>query len=112
MLEGVKKNLARIKNSPPGTRFAEQHRRAKKNGLASGWGRAVCVTLSLVSLVIGVVLVFIPGPAILFFLVSAVLLASQWRSVAVLMDRAELKGRGMWKDTRNFWRKHRPSSAK
>lgn len=112
MITEVKKDLAKMKKDRPGERFADQHRRAKKEGLATGWGRAVCLGLSVVSMVIGIVLVFIPGPAFVFFLLSAVLLASQWRAMAEWMDRAEVKGRKLWKGCRGRWRRFRGKSAR
>lgn len=103
MIPEVKKDLKKMKTDRPGERFKKQHKRAKENGLATGWGRVVCVVLSFVSLAIGIVLVFIPGPAFVFFLLSGVMLASQWRWVADLLDRGEIKGRAIWKKLRTKW---------
>jgi len=45
------------------------------------------------SLAIGIVLAFIPGPAILFFALCAALLGAQSRWVARRLDRAEVSTR-------------------
>lgn len=105
MIERVKRDVTKMKKSPPGERFVAQHERAKRNGLASGAGRVVCVGLAIVAIAIGVVLVFIPGPAFVFFLLAGALLASQWRRLAEWMDAAELKLREGWRALRRKWRK-------
>lgn len=110
MIERVKKDVAKMKKSAPGERFVKQHERAKKSGLASGAGRVVCVGLAVVAIAIGVVLVFIPGPAFVFFLLAGALLASQWRLLAEWMDAAELKLRDVWSALRRKWRKRSPAS--
>ena len=112
MLTEVKNDLKKMKTDRPGERFSKQHKRAKENGLATGWGRIICVFASFVSFVIGVVLVFFPGPAFVFFILSGVMLASQWKWVADLMDRGEVKGRKMWKNLRAKWKGSKGKSAK
>jgi hypothetical protein len=49
---------------------------------------------------VGVVLVFIPGPAILFFLIAGALLAVQSLGVARALDWSELRGRAAVKAMR------------
>jgi hypothetical protein len=44
-----------------------------------------------VAFALGVVLAFIPGPAVLFFALAAVLVATQSRWLAERLDRAEVK---------------------
>jgi hypothetical protein len=46
--------------------------------------------LALLSFAIGVVLAFIPGPAVVFFALSATLLATQSLRVARILDRTEV----------------------
>lgn len=112
MIEQVKQDVAKMKKSPPGERFVAQHERAKQNGLASGAGRVVCVALATVATAIGVVLVFIPGPAFVFFLLAGALLASQWRGLAEWMDAAELKLRKALRGLRRGWRKRFSASRR
>lgn len=56
---------------------------------------------------IGLVLTFIPGPAILFFLLAAGLLSAQSRWMARELDHAELKLRGGWSAFRSWRNRHR-----
>ena len=97
MIAKVKKELKTMKADQPGKRFRNQHKRAKKSGFASGWMRVVCLVAAAVSFVIGVVLVFIPGPAFVFFLLTGALLASQWFAAAKALDRGEVKGWQWWR---------------
>ena len=90
MLPKVKKNLRTMKSDRPGHRFRNQHKRAAADGASNGWERALFIGGAVVSFAIGVVLVVLPGPAFVFFIISGALLASQWRPVAVLMDHLEL----------------------
>ena len=46
---------------------------------------------------VGVVLAFIPGPAVVFFGLTAALSATQSRWVAERLDHAELYLRALWK---------------
>ena len=55
------------------------------------------------SAAVGFVLVFIPGPAILFFLIAAALLASDWLFVARLLDWGEVRIRRIAVRLKKFW---------
>jgi hypothetical protein len=59
--------------------------------------RIANVGLAVLSAAVGVIFVFIPGPAILFFFISGALLASESLWVARAMDWAEVKLRALWK---------------
>jgi hypothetical protein len=88
----------------PGHRFqARFDRRTRKD--ASVLAHAVNITLALASFAVGVVLVVLPGPAILFFFISATLLATESRVIAALLDRLELKLRAGFGWSRRAWAK-------
>jgi len=97
MIDALKEDLKKMKRDRPGERFKNEHRRAAKRGLRQGWMRAVFFLAAFVSAAIGVVLVFIPGPAFLFFIFSGALLAIQWWPAAKALDHAEKKGRPLWR---------------
>lgn len=82
---------AKIKASKPGERFREVYERQKladqHRSAVLRWLRPL---LALLSLAIGVVLAFIPGPAFVFFGISAALLATESLYVARALDRTEL----------------------
>lgn len=87
----------------PGERFRNryhQHHRSGHRGLA---GMIVRFLLAGVCTVIGFILVFIPGPAIVFFLLAGALLATDWLPVAKLLDWGEVRARRIWKRLAAFW---------
>lgn len=57
-----------------------------------------------VAVAIGLVLVFIPGPAILFFALAGMLLATESRAVARFLDWSEVTIRRLARDARCTWR--------
>lgn len=81
-----------LKRSRPGRRFRDRYE-ASRRGASRGTfvQRVVRVTLAAAAIAIGVVLVFMPGPAVLFFALAGALLASESRSVARFMDWCEMK---------------------
>jgi hypothetical protein len=89
MLTQVKQDLKAVKKDRAGKRFRNEHKRVRKHGANKGWKRVVCFGLAAVFAVIGVVLVFIPGPAFVFFILSGALIASQSWRMACLLDRME-----------------------
>lgn len=95
----------RLKDSPPGTRFQAFYVRQQRH--AKGLGKALYLTGALASFAVGVVLVFIPGPAFVFFILSAALLATQSSWVARHLDALEVKGRAAAAHLRARWRRSR-----
>jgi hypothetical protein len=55
---------------------------------------------ALLAFAVGVVLAFIPGPAVVFFGIAAALLASESMTVARALDRVEVWLRGAWRRLR------------
>jgi multisubunit Na+/H+ antiporter MnhG subunit len=101
----AKSTWCELKASAPGKRFEEHYHRAH----ARGKGRSVASRIlllggALVSFAVGIVLVFIPGPAILFFAITGALLATQSLLVARALDNAELKARALLRPVRRWWR--------
>jgi Flp pilus assembly protein TadB len=97
MLDSLKDDFEKMKRDRAGERFKNEHRRAEKRGLRQGWMRAVFFIAALVSAAIGVVLVFIPGPAFVFFIFSGALIAIQWWPAAKALDHAEAKASPVWR---------------
>lgn len=119
MLTTVKTDLKKMKVDQPGHRFRNHYRRSAKDGGPSPWERVLFFGGALLSFGVGVVLIFIPGPAFVFFIISGALLASQLRPVAMLMDKSELAVRSAWAALAKKWAarpawlgaKHRPRST-
>jgi hypothetical protein len=87
----LRKAWTELKASQPGERFQEAYHRQKRadrgRSAAARWLRPVA---ALLSFAIGVVLAFIPGPAVVFFALSATLLATQSLHVARALDQTEV----------------------
>jgi hypothetical protein len=94
VLSRIRAHWIEFKHWPAGerfTRFYESQRR-----VSSRWTTPLIWLAALLALAVGVVLVFIPGPAVVFFAVSAALLASQSRWLAAHLDGAEVRLRSLW----------------
>jgi hypothetical protein len=95
-----------LSQGKPGHRFQDRYhahrRRRTKQGMLHRLGR---ILLAIIATAIGLVLVFIPGPAILFFFVAGALLAVDWLWLARLLDWLEVKLRAWWKRSVAWWRK-------
>jgi hypothetical protein len=104
MFESVKAEWQRLKELPPGNRFeTTYHRKKKENAGKSPFKRIAMIGIAIVSFAIGVVLAFIPGPAILFFAITASILATQSLHVAKALDKVEVYVRKLirrWKRAR------------
>ncbi|MDB6114838.1 MAG: hypothetical protein JWQ83_2002 [Lacunisphaera sp.] len=93
-----------LRAGQPGQRFQDRYHRHQRSASAGNWlhrvGRFVAAALATA---IGVVLVFIPGPAIVFFALAGALLASDCLWLARVLDWSEVKLRRLWNWGRRFW---------
>ena len=95
-----------LKRGRSGHRFEDRydaHRRTKNR--RTMLGRIARIGLAVVSIAVGILLMFIPGPAILFFLIAGGLLAAESREVARGLDWSEVRLRRISKWARTRWRK-------
>ena len=103
-MAGLKKQWQALRRLPPGERFQTRYHEEQRSRLGrSRWKQALSLILVPLSLGIGVVLMFIPGPAILFFLIAGALLSSHVLWVARALDWAELRLRSAAKKARTWW---------
>jgi hypothetical protein len=107
MLAKVKQTFQRLKSFEPGERFQAFHREQQQQSVGV---RILFFVLAFVTFAIGVVLAFIPGPAVLFFAMTGALLATQSEGVAKLLDRGEVKGRSWFESLKSWWRRRHPSA--
>jgi hypothetical protein len=108
MFTHMKDRWRELKSYAPGERFekfhvSEQHR--------ARWIKIAYVATAVVLLPIGVLFAFIPGPAVLFFALSAALFATQSLWFARLLDRAELALHKAWLNLRSWWHARRDKHA-
>ncbi|HVR19023.1 MAG TPA: hypothetical protein VMS65_04990 [Polyangiaceae bacterium] len=108
MLTRIKQTLQRLKKHEPGERFGAFYREQKDKPLGV---KIAFFGLAFVSFGIGVVLAFIPGPAVLFFALTGALLSTQSRFIAERLDKAEVWGRKTLASIRAWWhrKRHKPN---
>src|SRR6266540_5529709 len=95
-----------LKRGEPGRRFQDWHdegrrRRDRQTVIA----RFVRLLLAIVCVGLGAILIFIPGPAVLFFMIAGAIVASESRLVAQQLDRAELMLRALQTWIVRCWRR-------
>jgi uncharacterized protein (TIGR02611 family) len=99
-----RKHWRDLKRGQPGRRFQDSYQRARKREAGSGaMERIILIVAALVCFLIGVVLTFIPGPAILFFFLGGGLLATESRWVARKMDWIEVRCRRLFSWAARRW---------
>ena len=93
-----------LRRGKPGHRFQERYDAARRTrSKRTVAGRVVRLVIAFVALAIGVVLVFIPGPAILFFFVAGSMLAAESRRVARALDWTEVQLRKLARWVKLHW---------
>lgn len=104
MLAALKRSMGELSRGTPGRRFQQRYERAQQLEPRGGIRRAINYVVAVGAFSIGVVLVFIPGPAVVFFVLAGALLAPESRAVARVMDWAEVKVRAIWQWAGGRWR--------
>jgi hypothetical protein len=95
MLEKWKDAWGELAHDSPGQRFTHLYERQHANGSRGlSW---LYILGALLCIAIGVVLVFIPGPAFVFFILAGGLMATQSRWLAQRLDRGEVAITKWWK---------------
>lgn len=94
-----------LKRGQPGRRFQNRYEqsRRKRAGVTLTW-RVVRLVFAFLAIAVGVILMFIPGPAILFFLIAGSFLATESLAIARLLDVLEVKLRALWQWIKRRWR--------
>jgi hypothetical protein len=87
-----------LRAAPPGTRFESYYhtRAAARLRGESRWSRPLRLVGAALAVLIAVPLMMLPGPAVLFWSIAALLLAGESRHLARQLDRAELALRRLW----------------
>jgi Ni/Co efflux regulator RcnB len=107
-LKRLKQDWREFKAYKPGGRFQERYRRHHaSNAKASPLQRIGSWALVLVFTGIGIVLVFIPGPAVVFFCLAAGIVATQSAAAARALDSLEMALRRALKAASRLWRRVR-----
>lgn len=90
MFKGLKRSVKQLRRDEPGHRFRNRHERSQKDGGPGFWARLALYAAAVLAIAIGIVLVFIPGPAVLFFFFAGGLLATESGVIARWMDKGEM----------------------
>lgn len=100
MMQRLKQDWQEFKTSPPGKRFQNLHRRRnERGGQQQPWFAIVGVAL----MIVGVLLLLLPGPGVIFLAAGLALFAQEMPFVARFLDALELR-LGRW-----FGRRDRPA---
>ena len=112
MFAKLKRYWAEVQRLEPGERFQTLYERHQKNSAGRSFlARAAAPIAAVVSLAIGVILVFIPGPAVLFFAMAAALLSIQSRTVARGCDYGEVRLRRLVAAMKRWKQRHFPKRS-
>lgn len=104
MLLALKQQWHGLQRSAPGHRFQNRYASAQRQrDRVPAWRRLLQLGVAAILAAAGVVFVFIPGPAILFFALAGAMLASESRAVARALDWTELRVRAGWHRATRFW---------
>ena len=102
---GLREIWGNLRDAEPGHRFRdfeqEQERRRESRG---SWRRVLWVGGGILLLLAGLAIGWLPGPGGFVSIIGAGMLATQWRPVARLLDRAELIGRSWLRWLLRTWR--------
>lgn len=109
MTNPLKKQWPSLKRGKPGHRFKSRYDAGQKAKKDASFGfkllRLLRIFIALAAVAVGVVLVFIPGPAVLFFLLAGSLLAAESLTIARFLDLTEVKLRAFWSGCQRLWRR-------
>lgn len=108
MLSHMKARWAELKHFAPGERFEKFHVAQQHH---APWVHVAYIAVAIALIPVGILFAFIPGPAVLFFALSAALFATQSLWLARLLDRAELSLRHAWSSVKTRWRARRKRHA-
>lgn len=84
---------------PRGQRFAAHHERAHRPD-APKWMRIATLTMGSILLVLGIVMLVLPGPGLLAIIAGGVLIAEESSTAARVLDRLDLaaaRAGGRWR---------------
>lgn len=106
MSQSLKAQWEALRRGKSGQRFQKRYEASRREkSRRSMVSRIVRWVLAMIAVAIGIVLMFIPGPAVLFFALAGALLASESKGVARFLDWSEVKTRKVVMWARGIWRR-------
>ncbi|MEO6246200.1 MAG: hypothetical protein ABIQ12_12270 [Opitutaceae bacterium] len=111
MLTSLKRKFLALKRGHPGQRFQQSYANARRHRKDTpAWHRVVQFGVAIIALIIGAILVVLPGPAFVFFGIAGALLATESRHVAIVLDWLELRLRPIAAWVQRHWKRLRPAT--
>jgi len=105
MFSRLKLQWRKLRQGHPGSRFRTQFERNKRSKAGKSFLRRwSTLFVAVISLLVGFILLFIPGPGIPFLILGASLLAEQFRPIASALDWLEVQLRKMMWGGKAWWR--------
>lgn len=89
MFAGLKKHWHDLASGKPGHRFESHYRRSHRS--ASHFHRICKLCAAFLLILVGIVLLFIPGPGSVLIVIGAALLAQESEGTARALDSLEMK---------------------
>ncbi len=110
MVEGGKSSFTnewlKLKRGQAGSRFQERYERHQHVRRIQPWYRRLLkFAFAAAAFVIGVVLIFIPGPAVVFFALAAWLLADESRRLSSALDWTEVRLHRVIGWAKSWWKR-------
>lgn len=96
IFDALKHQWQLLRSDPPGERFERLYQRCRDQRARGGAARYLLPGASIVLILIGLVLLVVPGPGIPFLVGGVALLAAESHRVARTIDAAELKLRAWY----------------
>lgn len=100
--------LQTLKQAPSGERF-QRYYHAYHSNRGFSWQALLLVFSALISFVVGVILLFIPGPGFVFLLLAGALMSQESLTVARYTDRAEVFILSVGERLRYWWQRNTKS---
>jgi len=112
MLTSLRRKMLELKRGRPGHRFQQSYAHARQHRQDTpAWHRVARFGVATIALMIGVVLMVLPGPAFVFFGIAGALLATESRYVAIVLDWLELRLRAIAAWVQRHWKRLRHSGS-
>jgi hypothetical protein len=105
MWSDLKQSWRTLERGAPGRRFRQRYAEAQRRLGVPLWHRVLRMVVAGLLVVVGVVFVFMPGPAIIFFALAGALVATESHAVARALDGGEVRVRGWSRRRLRDWRR-------
>jgi hypothetical protein len=89
MKRKIKDTIQKVKDKPSGHRFQYAYKVIHKDINQKPWLKIGLILLGIFSILMGIILLFIPGPGLLFILIGLICWAILSKKIAKFLDKSE-----------------------